>query len=141
MLIIHSTRFKARLVNREVKHFGMASNEVFWDNTREMELGRITCLDMYPSSSGQTFKWTIRNNKNHCRLHKISIIFSLDGRRSSQTFKKKIWKWSKIKPYLGSRNSRDIKILSAINNPLLDLLTIRTGRPLTEQAVIFVTLI
>lgn len=39
--MIHSTGFKARLVDKEVKHFGMASDEVCQDSIRETELGRI----------------------------------------------------------------------------------------------------
>lgn len=45
------------------KHFVMVSNEVSQDSIREMELGGTSCLDMYPSSSGQTIKWTTGNRK------------------------------------------------------------------------------
>lgn len=52
----HSTEFKARLVNREVKHLGMTSHEVFQDNIRKPDLGETACLDIYHSFLGQAIK-------------------------------------------------------------------------------------
>lgn len=40
----HSTEFKARLINREVKHLGMTSHEVFQDNIRNQILERQLVL-------------------------------------------------------------------------------------------------
>ena len=54
--MIHFIGFKIRLVSKEVKHLGVASNEVSQNSIREIEFGGAACLDLCPSSSGQNIK-------------------------------------------------------------------------------------
>ena len=65
----------------------MASDEVSQDNIREMEFGGTSCLDLYPSSSGQIIKWPIGNRQtvvDFIRLVSFSFWMERDNLKYSK---------------------------------------------------------
>lgn len=138
----YSTGLKERLLNREVKHFGMDWNEDFEDCIKEMELGETSAFEMCSFSLGQTVKSTIGNRKPVIEFIKLGSFSVWVERDELKYLKEKIWRWSNIKTCLGSRNSWD-KYLACSKRSFkwVDCWgTVTAWSLLIEQAVVLVTL-